>query len=96
MSKIVVQLERCCRVSRIRHFSNKKIVILDNVKYLTLYDADNFNNASDNVKYEEKTEVEDNSLVWCAISLARVLQPCVGHVEEADIHTYVCLNYYVS
>lgn len=55
------------------HFENK-IVILDDQKYSTLsnlkmkgYDgfgSDNFNAASNNVKYKEKTEFESEISVW--------------------------------
>lgn len=102
----LARIPRCCRQLRRIHFSNEKVIILDDEKYFTLANSeikgndgfytDNIEECPNNVKYKEKPKFTDKVLVWCAISIRGISRPYVGRVrgEAIDAERYInnCLN----
>lgn len=100
----------CCRTLRRIHFSNNRVIILDDEKYFTLTNSeikgndgfytDNIAEVPDNVRYKAKAKFADKVLVWCAISSRGVSRPYVGRVrgEALDSRSYIdnCLTKLVT
>lgn len=79
------KIPKCCTALRLKHFTNKKTIILDDESYFTFshhklsgndgFYTDKIEETPDNVKYAGKSKFEPKVLTWIAISSKGFSEP---------------------